>query len=183
VAFLVDLRPVAPPSAGHAVDVDLVRVLRRPSETPAAPRETAPGPKSPGRTGNPPDIPVAAQGPGSITPPPALIRPETVARAGPNGSLHGVLGCAHAEFLRLSDIERRACEDRFLTPRSPVTAAASFGLDPGKRAAFDAAGVREPLLAQTPVNGCRPRVAEKDDTVLGQSRPDWRATVGCAFSF
>jgi hypothetical protein len=145
----------------------------RPARSPPSPTplshavETSPAPP-------PPANQAAAPGPA----PPA---PADLARV-----LRGNLGCGHSDYLRMSPTERQACETRMAGragSEGPV-----FGVDPGKRAAFDLAAKRadflqEPFLAERPTKGCKPTVTEHESGVVGRAAPNWTASIACAIRF
>ena len=144
-----------------------------------------------------------AENPGRRTPPlvvvpqPASPRPTPVEPAAPAAAppaapidlakaLRGSLGCGHSDYLRMTPTERRACETR-MAGRAGSEGPA-FGMDPGKRAAFDLSAKREdflqrPFLAERPTKGCKPTVTEHESGVVGRSAPNWTVGVACVIPF
>ncbi len=128
----------------------------------------------------PPTIPSRGEGAAPVVSPPAA--PADLAKA-----LRGSLGCGHSDYLHMSPVERQACATR-MAGRAGSDGPA-FGVDPGKRAAFDLAAkkedfLQEPFIAERPTKGCKPRVFEHDSAVgWGRATPNWTASVACAIPF
>jgi hypothetical protein len=125
---------------------------------------------------------------GSIKPP--ALQPEGTSPQ--NGAFHPALGlglgCAHADFMRLTSEERAACNHRFASRAAADRDYAEAGIDPEARAAFDAATEREnvlqtPFLSAMPKKGCRPRVTEHDAAAFGKSQPDFTVQATCVVHF
>jgi hypothetical protein len=100
----------------------------------------------------------------------------------------GIIGCSHADMAKLTGPERQHCHDVFAANRNDTPDLSRFAVDPVKRAAFDAAAKRalilqQPVLAESPKNGCRPLVAHRDYTVNGQYNQEYSLVLGCGKSF
>ncbi|HEY1749833.1 MAG TPA: hypothetical protein VGG29_01120 [Caulobacteraceae bacterium] len=132
-----------------------------------------------------PVAPSAPQAAPSATPGPPL--PAAGSEVGK--TLRAAFGCSFAAVANLTAAERQHCQDRLAQGR-PGAAAREFGVEPAKRAIFEANAKRalwwqEPFLATTPKNGCRPKVTNQQFAVAGGSRgaSDWRAGISCGKSF
>ncbi len=98
------------------------------------------------------------------------------------------LGCAHPDFMGLTDEERAACRDRFASKGAADRDYADAGIDPNRRAAFDLKSktetlLRGPFLSAMPKKGCRPRVTEHDAAAFGKSQPDLTGEATCVVHF
>jgi hypothetical protein len=108
--------------------------------------------------------------------------PAATAAANLRQVLRGAMGCDQADLLGLSSAEKQRCREQLARRLEPRPDQPSFGMDPRKGAAFAAeAKEREPFLIQTPKDGCKPRVAQKD--VGNGATHDWTAGITCAKSF
>lgn len=86
--------------------------------------------------------------------------------------------------MELTPAERRRCRDQLAAYPNGVEERVDFGVDPRKRAIFDAGAKRdrflqEPFLAEKPKKGCRPRVTEQDVPVNSPAPQDWTVSVAC----
>jgi len=155
-------RPAAFPPIARAA-----RLVERPivAQTPAAPI-----PPSPAR---PTETPTA---------------PSQATTSDASKALRAALGCDFAALADLTQAERQHCQDRLVQNRMGAPAQA-FGIDPAKRAIFEANAKRalwwqDPFLATTPKNGCRPKVTNQQAAIPGgHSTSDWRAGISCGHSF
>ena len=91
-------------------------------------------------------------------------------------------------MIDMTDTERRHCRDLFAQGRRGGSELASFGIDPAKKAAFDAAADREnflqkPILSERPKNGCKPFVEHQQYATLGASRDAVSLSLGCGKTF
>lgn len=121
--------------------------------------------------------------PGVVVPPAILPIPPISDNV--RNVLRGLVGCNHAGLAGLSEAERARCRDRLATARAGDLTG-DFGVAPAKRARFaaDRAAAKEPMLARTPKNGCRPRVQEKEASAPSlQPRQDWSGGITCAWDF
>ncbi len=121
-------------------------------------------------------------------PPPRTRSSEPSEPAGMARALRRSLGCANADFMQLTPEERQHCRDQFAAAASGATVMAELGVDPRKRAIFDAPGKRdrilqEPFLAERPKRGCRPQVTEQDLPVNGSAPHDWTVSIACGVPF
>lgn len=119
-------------------------------------------------------------------PPPAILPLTPAPMAdGARNALRDLVGCDHAGLAGLNEAERQRCRDRLAGVRSGDLKG-DFGVAPAKRARFaaDRTAAREPMLARTPKNGCRPRVQEKEASAPSlQPRQDWSGGITCAWDF
>jgi hypothetical protein len=145
-AFLISAtqRPILPESA-RTTDVRLVRDWPSLSKIPAAAPERSKRMvdtrRDNGATSTEiPAPPVPRPTPAFATAPKPLpsVPSEDDARRGLASALRGSVGCAQARFNGLSAAEQQHCRDRFATAAEGVQEGAELGIDPIKRAAFDA---------------------------------------------
>ena len=138
VAILaVSLKQPGALRSGPAVDVELVP-LRPASRSPERhPTRSLPAQATktePKQVIAPPNVPgpsIAAARPAPITGAPAA--------SGLTSALRGSVGCDHADLMGLSPAERQRCRDQFATAGKDPGDLTALGIDPVKRAAFDAA--------------------------------------------
>jgi len=96
-------------------------------------------------------------------------------------------------MFHLSPSERQDCRDHLAQGHDSGVEAAAFGIDPDKRAAYDAgvkraAFLQQPFLAEKPKKGCRPHVAGlparvRQDVPANLEAPDWSVSLACAIPF
>jgi hypothetical protein len=177
VSLLVWRLGTAPPLADPPVmSVELATLPHR------APRETVrepPRTQRPSRTAQPPALHVTPE------PPPAESREANPAPETPGGrgagvtqALRGLLGCEHADLMKLSPEERERCRDR-----QTADAAGLRGQPPGRLNLDrhgDYAANPEPYINRKPTNGCKPRAA---GDVRRDGAQGVRAAVSCAVPF
>ncbi|MGR4864975.1 hypothetical protein [Caulobacter sp. LARHSG274] len=188
VLAVILLWPHAAPNVREpqAIEVELVTPRRDRTPAPAGTRPRRARPERPVAAAVAPSSPV------TVTPPPVLAPSaappsapaEAAAAASLQRALRGAIGCGHADLLGLSPAEQRRCRDQQAQGLEPRPGQPSFGMDPRKRAVFAAeAKEREPFLIQTPKNGCKPRVAQKEVGMAAGATHDWTAGISCAKSF
>ncbi len=162
VPLSLNAHPLAPPPKSRAPTKRRPAEQRSPELTPATVVAASPS------------VPLAPTPP---SPAPALTP-----------ALRARLGCAFADAARLTDAERQHCAERLAA--NDGHAGEVYQLSADQRAYFEVGRKRdlwwqEPFLAEDPKNGCRPRVTNQQSSVPGGSRgmSDWRAGIGCKFSF
>jgi hypothetical protein len=147
VAFLLTAtqRP-SPPEPVRTTDVQVVRnwpsLPRRPAPASRgstlavrAHREQDAAPPAPPVHELPPAIAAAP----SLSPSPSPdSAPDDAERRGLASALRGSIGCASAQLAGLTSAEQQHCRDRFAKATAGVHDGAELGIDPIKRAAFDA---------------------------------------------
>ncbi len=70
------------------------------------------------------------------------------------GALRGSVGCDHAGLFALTEEERRHCRERIATGRATEAQYADLGIDPEKRAVFDAAWTADHAPRHMPGFAC-----------------------------
>ena len=169
---------------GHVVEVQLVSPAPPPAPARRAPAIATRSGRSLRITAAP-ALPVA----GPATQPSAPLAPSaSAASSGLASALRRGLGCAHADFMDLSSAERRHCQDRMAAATVGHFETANLGIDPAKRAIFDAGARRDrflqtPFLAEKPRKGCRPGLTEQDVGGNAPAPRDWTVSVACGVPF
>jgi hypothetical protein len=131
---------------------------------------------------SPPATPGAEAAPGPPAP------PWTTPPVAPGLALRRALGCDHADYMELTPEERQGCRDRFAAGDKSLEEVAEFGVDPRKRAIFEAGAKRdrflqEPFLAEKPKKGCRPMVTVQSLPANGPVPTGVTAGVACGVQF
>jgi len=169
---------------GRAIEVQLtlptmpVARRNRPSATQTGPKRglSRPAPR-PAATATQPIEPTLPAAP--ATP---------AANADLAAALRRGLGCDHADFMALTPAEREHCRDRLAAATERASETASLGVEPGKRAIFEAAAERDrflqhPFLAEKPKKGCRPRVAADNPASSAPGPQGVTFGVSCGVQF
>ena len=145
--LLAGLRGPPSPPEPPSIVVDLV--APPPPERLAAPRQLSNAPLStlaPAAAPRPArPVPALAKVPPSSLAAPAAAAPSPFTVGGPGsageqqaatrGAARGAIGCAHADFLKLTKAEKAACADSL--GQKALTAPLYAVIDPEKKAAFD----------------------------------------------
>jgi hypothetical protein len=168
-----------------------VELLRQPGEHTRAKEKLPPRSGERARVSPPstPQAPRATATVASPTPPGAVIVPPAPGLSqGLSQALRHSLGCAQADYYRMTASEREECELRSAKLARAGMDGPYYGLAAEKQAAFEAEAKRanflqEPFLAERPKKGCKPTVTEHEAGVYGRASPDWTASVACAIRF
>ena len=142
IAIATSPSPATDLPVGHPIEMELFAPVHAQRPLKVAPtkksQNVAASTASTLKTNTPP---VAA----TVSPPSPPIL-ETQALSSPAASptsfgtaLRGSVGCEHAGLFTLSDDERRGCRERLATGRATAAQWAELGIDPKRRAVFDAA--------------------------------------------
>jgi hypothetical protein len=169
-------RPPKPPKTRSPLSSQSLHVLASPSTRPVPPPPATATPVQPTAPMQP--APTEAPGP----------QPQ-VADSDVRKALRGAFGCSFAAMANLTPDERQHCQERFNANRQGL-AVREFGVDPAKRAIFEANAKRalwwqEPFLATTPKNSCAPNVGNQQIAIPGGAHAPsaWRVGVSCGKSF
>jgi hypothetical protein len=177
-------RLLSGPSDEHAISVDLVTPAGILIPQPRAPSRGA-APKKPSVASPSAETPAPNFAAGAL-PQPATPPANTTQESRPAGLdlRNSVIGCAFAGMVKLSDAQRRRCHDRFAAGRKNGPDLASLGLDPAKKAAFDAAaGLPADFLRGPPKNHCKLFVNDPRYVGFNGEGYDASVAIGCGKTF